>query len=92
MTMAEQIVSFPPEVNEKVGQYCIEHSTPLPGYFKEHKEYTEQNVANPSTPFFTLSELTCRRQNGVDFTGSIFRLACERSQSTKNSRDRMFLW
>jgi hypothetical protein len=44
--MAEQIVSFPPEVNEKVGQYCIDHSVSLPGYFKEHKEFTEQNVRN----------------------------------------------
>jgi hypothetical protein len=48
MTLTEQIVSFPPEVNEKVGQYCIDHSVSLPGYIKEHKEYTEQNVANPS--------------------------------------------
>jgi hypothetical protein len=29
---------------ENVGQYCIEHSVSLPNYFKEHKEYTEQNV------------------------------------------------
>ena len=46
--MVEQILSFPPEVNEKVGQYCIDHSVSLPGYIKEHKEYTEQNVVNPS--------------------------------------------
>jgi hypothetical protein len=45
--MQEQIVSFPPEANEKVGQYCIDHSVSLPGYFKEHKEYTEQNYPNP---------------------------------------------
>lgn len=50
---SEQIVSFPPEVNEKVGQYCIDHSVSLPGYMQEHKEYTEQNVANSSMfPFF----------------------------------------
>jgi len=55
MTMSEHIVTFPPEVNDKVGQYCIDHSVSLPGYFKEHKEYTEQNVANPSTyPLTTL--------------------------------------
>lgn len=59
MTMAEQIVSFPPEVNEKVGQYCIDHSVSLPGYFKEHKEYAEQNVANPSS-FSTLFLLESR--------------------------------
>lgn len=47
MTLPEQVVSFPPEVNEKVGQYCVEHSVSLPGYFKEHKEYTAQNVASP---------------------------------------------
>jgi hypothetical protein len=47
--MSEQIVTFPAEANEKVGQYCIDHSVPLPGYFKEHKDYTEQNVANPSS-------------------------------------------
>lgn len=47
--MVENIVSFPPEVNEKVGQYCIDHSVSLPGHIKEHKEYTEQNVVNPST-------------------------------------------
>jgi hypothetical protein len=58
--MAEQIVSFPPEVNEKVGQYCIEHSMSLPGYFKEHKEYTEQNVANPSISLFILKLIFLR--------------------------------
>jgi hypothetical protein len=50
--MIEQIVSFPPETNEKVGQYCIDHSVVLPGYMAEHKEYTEQNVANPSIALF----------------------------------------
>jgi hypothetical protein len=50
MKMVETIVSFPPEVNEKVGQYCIDHSMSLPGHFKEHKEYTEQNAVNPSIP------------------------------------------
>lgn len=54
MTMAEQIVSYPPEVSEKVGQYCIEHSVSLPGYFKEHKEYAEQNVASPDRMVSTL--------------------------------------
>ena len=47
MVVAEQIVSFPPEVNDKVGQYCVDHSVHLPGYFKEHKEFTEQNVGKP---------------------------------------------
>jgi hypothetical protein len=60
MTLTEQIVSFPPEVNEKVGQYCIDHSTPLPGYFKEHKEYTEQNVVNPSTPYMLKNHIDFR--------------------------------
>lgn len=49
--MQEQIVSFPPEANEKVGQYCIDHSVSLPGYFKEHKEYTEQNYPNPGISY-----------------------------------------
>jgi predicted O-methyltransferase YrrM len=49
MKMVENIVSFPPEVNEKVGQYCIDHSMSLPGHFKEHKEYTEQNAINTSS-------------------------------------------
>jgi len=57
MTMTEQIVSFPPEVNEKVGQYCIDHSVSLPEYFKEHKEYTEQYVVNPSTFSLSFCEL-----------------------------------
>jgi hypothetical protein len=51
MKMVENIVSFPPEVNEKVGQYCIDHSISLPGHFKEHKEYTEQNAINTSISF-----------------------------------------
>ena len=51
MKMVENIVSFPPEVNEKVGQYCIDHSMSLPGHFKEHKEYTEQNAINGSISF-----------------------------------------
>ena len=54
--MHEQIVSFPPEVNEKVGQYCIDHSVSLPGYMQEHKEYTEQNVANPSMTVYNLAD------------------------------------
>jgi len=47
MVVAEQIVSYPPEVNDKVGQYCVDHSVHLPGYFKEHKEFTELNVGKP---------------------------------------------
>jgi len=50
----QEVVSFPPEVNEKVGQYCIDHSVSLPGYFKEHKEYTEQNYPNPEKMVSTL--------------------------------------
>ena len=55
MVMAEQIVSFPPEVNDKVGQYCVDHSVSLPGYFKEHKEFTEQNVGKPGMTPLALS-------------------------------------
>lgn len=54
MTLTEQIVSFPPEANEKVGQYCVDHSMSLPGYIKEHKEYTEQNVGNLGVFLFSV--------------------------------------
>jgi hypothetical protein len=53
--MQEPIVTFPPEAHEKVGQYCIEHSVSLPKYFKEHKEYTEQNYPTPGN--LSLSDL-----------------------------------
>jgi len=73
--MQEQIVSFPPEANEKVGQYCIDHSVSLPGYFKEHKEYTEQNYPNPGISCSITRKTNLSRENGLDTSGSIIRLA-----------------
>jgi predicted O-methyltransferase YrrM len=55
MTLTQQIVSFPPEANEKVGQYCVDHSVSLPEYINEHKEFTEQNVANAGIFLFSRS-------------------------------------
>jgi hypothetical protein len=72
--MVEEIVSFPPEVNGKVGQYCIEHSVSLPGYFKEHKEFTDTTVGNSSEiPVFLDSNHDS--QDGVNTSSPTFRLA-----------------
>src|SRR5271154_5198245 len=99
MTMSEQIVTFPAEANDKVGQYCIDHSVPLPGYFKEHKDYTEQNVANPSTCPQTphthldvfLTHLACR-WDGVNTPSTVLCVARQRPQGKEDPGDRMFLW